>query len=64
MIRTEPVGQGTKDWGKPDETTVTKYAPPIPVSYVKQLSLTGSTVHGVKIENPPGALTYVDAWIG
>jgi peptide/nickel transport system substrate-binding protein len=63
-IKKEPVAQGTKDWGKLDEYIMKKYAPSIPTYYIKQLSLTGSKVHDVKIENPPGALSYVDAWVG
>ncbi|GIL26958.1 ABC transporter substrate-binding protein [Actinocatenispora comari] len=63
-IKAEPVAQGTKDWGKLDEYIMTKYAPSIPTYYIKQLSITGSKVHDVKIENPPGAISYVDAWVG
>ncbi|BCJ33507.1 ABC transporter [Actinocatenispora thailandica] len=63
-IKQEPANQATKDWGKLDEYIMKKYAPSIPVDYLKQLSLTGSKVHDVKIENPPGAISYVDAWVG
>jgi len=63
-IKMEPVEKATKDWGKLDEYIMKKYAPSIPLYYIKQLSITGSKVHDVKIENPPGAITYVDAWVG
>ncbi|GAA4205739.1 ABC transporter substrate-binding protein [Actinocatenispora rupis] len=63
-IKKEPVKQGIGDWGKLDQTIMTKYAPSIPTYYIKQLSVVGSKVHDVKIENPPGALAYVDAWVG
>ncbi|HEY3502908.1 MAG TPA: ABC transporter substrate-binding protein [Actinocatenispora sp.] len=63
-IGAEPTDRAAGDWAALDRDIMQRYAPCVPLAYVKTLSLTGSRVHGVFQSGTSGSPLFYDAWLG
>ena len=63
-VSAEPTDRAAADWARLDRRIMRRYAPCVPLIYLKNLSLAGSRVHGVFQSGTAGSPLFYDAWLG
>jgi peptide/nickel transport system substrate-binding protein len=63
-VSAEPTAQAAGDWAALDRDIMRRYAPCVPLVYMKNLSLAGSRVHGVFQSGTAGSPLFYDSWLG
>ncbi|BCJ37658.1 hypothetical protein Athai_51610 [Actinocatenispora thailandica] len=63
-LSAEPTRTAAAGWAALDRDIMRRYAPCVPLVYMKNLSLAGSRVHGVFQSGTAGSPLFYDSWLG